>query len=147
MSDASREGPSDQETPLQAFRERMREVKRLEMEKKQKKLPYDVHFDEIDPDTLGEDERRAYEELPTMSDEEYAELNQRHRDRMRVTEEDLAEMLRDVPEHERRLYTLQLRSQPQPNPKTPEDHSVMAFWQFLGNARMIPYPRRHEDPK
>ena len=128
------EAPQGGNEKLLEFHVRLHELKTREMAKKAEGLHYDPHFDDIDPDSLGEYERLAYEDMPNMTDEEFETLKEKRFADMKPSPEDIERYKKELTPEQFGPVS-RLISGSGILPKTFEEKSAAAFWAFLDNVR------------
>ena len=131
---------SSQENPLEHFRATIRSLKDVELDKKRRKeggdrgITWNPHFERIDPNRLTDDDRITFEELGTLSNDEFKERRRRRlRDYAVKPGSDQAEKFMEELTGRQRTVMERLIESGLYVTDTPEAESIDTFWQYMAN--------------
>lgn len=131
------------ETPLEKFRKKIQAMKDVELEKKHRResgetdITWNPAFKKIDGKTLGEEERFVFENLNSLSREEFEGYRRKRMEDMGIIQpageaEKIIEM-EGLNEQQRGVMRRVIKISGRYVIKTPEQESLDSFWQYMAN--------------
>ena len=131
------------ETPLERFRKKIRTMKEAELEKKrraesgEKGITWNPPFEKIDEETLGEADRFVFENLSSLSREEFEDHRRKRMEDLGIIQsaekaKEIMEMA-GLNEQQRSVVRRVIKITGGYGVETPEQESVDSFWQYIAN--------------
>ena len=131
------------ETPFEKFRKKIRAMKEAELEKKrrvesgEKGITRNPAFEKIDEKTLGEEDRFVFENLNSLSREEFEGYRRKRMEDLGIIQsvEEVKKIMEmaGLNEQQRSVIRRVIKISGGYSVETPEQESVDSFWQYMAN--------------